>query len=57
MAAAVDAQNLSQIVCILAPFFMAAAEATEIPRLSKIPGYATAADREFCPGVESKDQR
>jgi len=36
---------------------MAAAEATEIPRLSKIPGYATAADREFCPGVESKDQR
>ena len=29
MAAAVDAQNLSQIVCILAPFFMAAAEATE----------------------------
>jgi len=29
-----------------------------MPRLSKIPGYATAADHEFLgPRVESKDQR
>jgi len=35
MAAAVDAQNLSQIVCILAPFFMAAAEATDSDKESE----------------------